>query len=225
MHKRQHHIILPFTLLIVTVSSAAEATNEPLPIKEPKRGILSRLFCCSQTPKKDIKPSYTVKDTKPSYIVTVVKQRNEQPLSPASATQTPITKRYPHREHIRALVVDDDFSARKIIERYCKTVGIMNVDSVETGEEAIERAAKTSYNIFFMDTNLGTGIDGIKATAEIVKSSASKPIIISISSKVQSLAELAKNNMDGSLPKPFNKKDFQTLIERHFKPKDRTFSL
>ncbi len=113
-----------------------------------------------------------------------------------------------------------------MIERYCQTVGIMNVDIAQSGEEAIEYAAKTSYSIIFMDTNLGTGIDGIKATAEIVKSSASKPpIIVSISSNAQSLEDLAKNNMDDSFPKPFNKKLFGTLIDRHFKSKNRTSSL
>ena len=160
------------------------------------------------------------KETKTLYTVVAVK------FSPASATQPRITKRYSDREHIRALVVDDVFSARRMIERYCQTVGIMNVDIAQSGEEAIEYAAKTSYSIIFMDTNLGTGIDGIKATAEIVKSSASKPpIIVSISSNAQSLEDLAKNNMDDSFPKPFNKKLFGTLIDRHFKSKNRTSSL
>ncbi len=236
MDKRQDHIILCF-ILFITVSSATKASNEPLPIKKPKRGILSCLFCCGQTPEpeKETKPLYNLvavkkatkpldtvaavkKETKPLYTVAALK------LSPASAMQPRITKRYSDREHIRALVVDDVFSARRMIERYCQTVGIMNVDIAQSGEEAIEYAAKTSYSIIFMDTNLGTGIDGIKATAEIVKSSASKPPII-VSSNAQSLEDLAKNNMDDSFPKPFNKKLFGTLIDRHFKSKNRTSSL
>ena len=227
MHKRQDHIILCF-ILFITVSSATKASNEPLPIKKPKRGILNCFLCCCQTPEpeKATKRLYTVVAAK--YNLVAVKKTLSIPVavkfSPASATQPRITERYPDRKHIRALVVDDVFSARRMIERYCQTVGIMNVDIVETGEEAIKYAAKTSYSIIFMDTDLGAGINGINATAEIVKSSASKPIIVSISSTVQSREDLAKNNMDDSFPKPFNKNLFGTLIERHFKPKNRTSS-
>jgi PAS domain S-box-containing protein len=112
------------------------------------------------------------------------------------------------------LVVDDDESSREIIKLFLKNICV--VDAAESGEKAITLVNSKSYNLIFMDINLGKGLSGIETTQRIKKIDKYKntPIVaLTAFAMMGEREEFLSLGCTHYLSKPFMKKDLLDLIK------------
>jgi CheY-like chemotaxis protein len=67
----------------------------------------------------------------------------------------------------RILIVEDEIVAAMALERMLRDMGYEVLESVTTGEEALERAAAERPDIVAMDIRLAGKMDGIEAAERI----------------------------------------------------------
>ena len=119
-------------------------------------------------------------------------------------TTRKITKRY----DAKILVVDDDFTSRKVCERYLKSLGC-KVDAVDDGISALFRLKDSpcEYDVVLMDCQMPR-MDGYATTVEIRKldSEAKHVPIIATTAHVGDgeREKCIAAGMDDYLPKPLN---------------------
>ena len=117
-----------------------------------------------------------------------------------------------------ALVVDDSSTVRKQIELELKLFGIQ-VDAVESGEQAFELLAQKNYDLIFLDVVL-PGIDGYQICKNIKKDKARKKTpVIMLTSKSSPFDRIkgALAGCDTYLTKPVKQTSFQKVIKKHLK--------
>lgn len=66
----------------------------------------------------------------------------------------------------QALVVDDFHSFRSNVKEMLRSFGLMQIDDVCNGEDAIERMSQKKYDVILCDYNLGDGKNGQQVLAE-----------------------------------------------------------
>jgi twitching motility two-component system response regulator PilG len=114
--------------------------------------------------------------------------------------------------------VDDSSTVRKQIELELKLFGI-EVDAVESGEQAFELLAQKSYDLIFLDVVL-PGIDGYQICKNIKKDKARKKTpVIMLTSKSSPFDRIkgALAGCDTYLTKPVKQTAFQKVIKKHLK--------
>jgi CheY-like chemotaxis protein len=124
----------------------------------------------------------------------------------------------------RALVVDDSRSARafltRILERY-----ELQVDAVETAEQAIEYLTRQRPDVIFMD-HLMPGMDGFQAVQAIKNNprTATIPIMMYTSQEGELyLSQARALGAIGVLPKQIKHADVSKALEQlHLRPEDET---
>lgn len=115
---------------------------------------------------------------------------------------------------MKILVVDDDLVLQNLFLHHLKNIGLEDVATAQSGEEAIEKAQMYEPDAIFMDINLSTEMDGIEA-AGIIKGKIPKTQIIFVSAnEAPSLMERASKVENlGFVNKPYNPE----LIEQYIK--------
>jgi signal transduction histidine kinase/DNA-binding response OmpR family regulator len=116
-------------------------------------------------------------------------------------------------ENIRIFAVDDDTDIREFFTDMSESLGIF-CKVAASAEEAFDILAEDdSYNIFFIDWRL-PGMNGIDLAEQILKGSASMPIVILFSSTDWSLIEADARNagVNKFLPKPLFRSDIVDTI-------------
>ena len=91
------------------------------------------------------------------------------------------------------------------------------IDHADTGEKAIEMAARNTYEIILMDINLGAGIDGVEAAKEIREIDGYEKIPIVAVTGYATSSEKKKflsQGLDYHIAKPFTKDDLIELINK-----------
>jgi twitching motility two-component system response regulator PilG len=117
-----------------------------------------------------------------------------------------------------ALVVDDSSTVRKQIELELKLFGI-EVDAVESGEQAFESLAQKSYDLIFLDVVL-PGIDGYQICKNIKKDKARKKTpVIMLTSKSSPFDRIkgALAGCDTYLTKPVKQSSFEKVVKKYLK--------
>ncbi|HOB62068.1 MAG TPA: response regulator [Candidatus Competibacteraceae bacterium] len=117
-----------------------------------------------------------------------------------------------------ALVVDDSSTVRKQIELELKLFGIQ-VDAVESGEQAFESLARNNYNLIFLDVVL-PGIDGYQICKIIKKDKAKKKIPVVMLTSKSSPFDRVKGALAGCdtyLTKPVKQSSFQKVVKKYLK--------
>lgn len=71
-------------------------------------------------------------------------------------------------ENYKILVVDDNDLNLKVIRRMLNRLGFSNVQAANSGEEAINEAQKTSFDLIFMDIYMPE-MDGLEASQKLLK--------------------------------------------------------
>ena len=109
-------------------------------------------------------------------------------------------------EDARILVVDDHIANRRVIGLLLQTHGYQNIEYAETGEKALEIAAREKFDIVFMDIEM-PGIDGIETTRRLralAASSVDCPWIVGLSANVlkETQTTAREAGMNAFLAKP-----------------------
>lgn len=67
------------------------------------------------------------------------------------------------------LCVENDYITSYLLQKQIERMGYYMADSVETGEEAIERARLLKPDLVLMDIKLSGNVDGIEAAETIIR--------------------------------------------------------
>lgn len=117
-----------------------------------------------------------------------------------------------------ALVVDDSSTIRKQLELELKLLGVQ-VDAVESGEQAFESLARKNYDLIFLDVVL-PGADGYQICKTIKKDKVRRKIpVIMLTSKSSPFDRVkgALAGCDTYLTKPAKQSVFQKTVKKYLK--------
>lgn len=115
------------------------------------------------------------------------------------------------------LIVDDNRINLKVTKSLLKPLQ-MNVDTAESGQEAIELVQNKKYDMIFMD-HLMPGMDGVETTKRIrelkVEYAKSVPVIALTANGEEGVKEqLLEQGLDGFLTKPIDLTEICDIIKR-----------
>ncbi len=127
-----------------------------------------------------------------------------------------------HKMH--ALVVDDFENFRSTLYKMLGDIGIGNVDSASTGEEALRYAKARAYDLILCDHNLGKGKTGQQVLEELrtEKSPSSDSLFILVTAENSKSIIMAAYDYepDAYLTKPITTKALEQRLARLFDQRD-----
>jgi len=126
------------------------------------------------------------------------------------------------RANLKVLIVDDNASARRILEEMVRGFGFQP-ETAESGEEAVRLAQNEAYDLILMDWRL-TGIDGIEASRRIrSQDRGQEPVIFLITAYDRAdLAErMDQATIDGLLLKPISESTLYDAVATALHKRDQ----
>jgi len=115
----------------------------------------------------------------------------------------------------RVLVVDDDNALREMLDQLL-TVSKFKVKSVDNGREPLDLFMNELFELVLTDVQM-PGMDGWELTANIKKISPETPVILMTGMHKNQIEKmLEKVHADSVLYKPFDLRQFETLMNRYF---------
>jgi PAS domain S-box-containing protein len=115
--------------------------------------------------------------------------------------------------NIKILIVEDEQIVAKYIEKQLTDAGYEVVDSVTSGEKAIEKVTLLNPNVVLMDIKLMGSMDGIE-TADFIRKNNQIPVIFLTSLSDDESFQRAKiTEPFGYLIKPIDLKEFNRVVE------------
>ncbi len=116
---------------------------------------------------------------------------------------------------IRILVIDDEEGIRKLFISALKGTGYQ-VETAESGEQGIEKARETRFNLIFTDLKM-PGINGVETLRELWKMGQTVPIYIITAYYDDFLDQLQSAANDGIsfqvLKKPVSMDEIRSIAE------------
>ena len=113
------------------------------------------------------------------------------------------------------LVIDDDIGIRESLFLVLNDAGYQ-VDTVESGEQGIEKVERNNYDLIFLDIKMA-GMDGIQTLREIRKMGKKIPVYIITAFQKEYFRQLEGAMQDGVdfevIEKPFDRKRLLSLVE------------
>ncbi|HQC00637.1 MAG TPA: response regulator [Methanospirillum sp.] len=113
----------------------------------------------------------------------------------------------------QVLVVEDEAIVAESIASKLRRYGYEVIDTLPTGEEAIEMAGKTRPDVILMDIHLAGKIDGIQAADRISCQFHIPVIFLTAYADEQTIARAKEAGPFGYLVKPFRERDLYVTIE------------
>jgi DNA-binding NtrC family response regulator len=118
------------------------------------------------------------------------------------------------------LVVDDEEITRESMAAWLREDGY-SVDTAASGREALEKAHRTEYAIYFVDLKMPKGIDGIETMMEIKKIYPdASVVIITAYATVDTAISAMKEGALEYIVKPCNPQEISMLVGRIIKVKN-----
>ncbi len=115
----------------------------------------------------------------------------------------------------RILVIDDDTGIRETLFLVLDDAGYQ-VDTVESGEEGIQKVKRSNYDLIFLDIKMA-GMDGIETLQEIRKMGKKIPVYIITAFQREYFRQLEDAKQDGMdfevIEKPFDRKRLLLLVK------------
>ncbi len=104
---------------------------------------------------------------------------------------------------MKALIVDDSETTRRIIVRALEKANITESNQAANGEEAVRACSQSQYDVVLMDWNMPT-MSGIEAVKAIRKSGNKVPIImVTTEAEKSRIIEALKEGANNYIAKPF----------------------
>lgn len=111
------------------------------------------------------------------------------------------------------LLLEDDFIAQKIIKRFLKDIG--EVDIVSKVEDALQASSNKNYDAFLIDINLGeklTGIDFVESLKEDASNKDKPKIVVTAYAMKEDRERLLSLGFTHYISKPFVKNEIVQLV-------------
>lgn len=113
----------------------------------------------------------------------------------------------------KVLIVEDEFINAQFIEKAVIKLGHNVIETVETGQEALEVMEEEHVDIVFMDINLDGNMDGITCAKKINQKREVPIIYTTAFSDSQTINEATDTNLFGYLIKPFDYHDIEAVLK------------
>src|SRR5450631_3117431 len=124
------------------------------------------------------------------------------------------------KTHWQILVVDDEEVMCESLAAWLREDGYV-VDTAPSGREALEKAQKKDYAIYFVDLKMPGGMDGIEAMMEIRRlHPEASIIIITAYATVDTAITAMKEGAQEYIVKPCNPEEISLLVSRIIKVKN-----
>lgn len=111
------------------------------------------------------------------------------------------------------LVAEDNPDNCRLVERLLKRYG-MDVMTVETGSEAVQKAMSETVHLILMDSHMPE-MDGPEATRMLRQTGFRRPIVAFTAGDETEIDELQKAGCDGVLHKPIDSGQLQVLLQKY----------
>ncbi len=113
----------------------------------------------------------------------------------------------------RILIVEDEALFARSTGKQLHKLGYEVVDTVSSGEAAIERAEALTPDLVLMDINLEGDMDGVAAARHIQERSLTPVIYLTAYADTETIQRAKKTGPFGYLIKPFETRDLHSAIE------------
>ncbi|MCA1914802.1 hybrid sensor histidine kinase/response regulator [Methanospirillum hungatei] len=113
----------------------------------------------------------------------------------------------------QVLIVEDEAIVAESIASKLRRYGYEVVDTLPTGEEAVDKAGKTRPDVILMDIHLAGKMDGIQAADRISSQYHIPVIFLTAYADEQTIARAKEAGPFGYLVKPFRERDLYVTIE------------
>ena len=124
------------------------------------------------------------------------------------------------KSHWQILVVDDEEVMCESLAAWLREDGYL-VDTASSGREAVEKAAKKDYAIYFVDLKMPGGMDGIETMMQVRRKYADASIIIITAyATVDTAITAMKEGAQEYIVKPCNPEEISLLVSRIVKVKN-----
>ncbi|WP_199611358.1 response regulator [Flocculibacter collagenilyticus] len=121
------------------------------------------------------------------------------------------------------LIIDDFADFRVAIKQMLESIGIKQIETCSTGEEAIELYAQANHDVVFCDFNLGEGISGLQVYEELNYRGLLQPhtlfLILTGESTVSLVTGAIDFKPDDYLVKPFTKSTLKARLDKAYSKK------
>lgn len=116
----------------------------------------------------------------------------------------------------KILIVEDDRTTSLMLQKYIRDLGYAVLDSLASGEAALNYQRISEANLVIMDITLEGELDGIE-TAKILHEKYNLPIIyITSSVETETVERIKKTNPYGYIIKPIDRKELKASFEMAF---------
>src|SRR5690606_26432639 len=108
----------------------------------------------------------------------------------------------------KVLVIDDDFSSRKIVELFLR--GEIDIETASSANEGLELISITNFSLIMLDISLGkesSGIDVLKKLRTIPDYKSTPVIAVTAHAMVGDREKFIDSGFNDYLSEPFAKKD------------------
>ena len=120
------------------------------------------------------------------------------------------------RRKARILVIDDDEGIRRVLSTVLEDAGYL-VDTAKDGEDALQRAATTTYDLALIDIRL-PDMDGTKLLVKLNESTPrTAKIVVTGYPTLQNAVQAVKKGADGYITKPVDMERLLENISYHLK--------
>ncbi len=113
----------------------------------------------------------------------------------------------------QVLIVEDEAIVAESIASKLRRYGYEVIDTLPTGEEAVDKAGKTRPDVILMDIHLAGKMDGIQAADRISSQYHIPVIFLTAYADEQTIARAKEAGPFGYLVKPFRERDLYVTIE------------
>ncbi|MCG8573223.1 MAG: response regulator [Spirochaetes bacterium] len=115
----------------------------------------------------------------------------------------------------KVLIVEDEVINALVLKRLIEYGWDVQCENVRTGEEFIEKALKSNYNLFIVDIMLAGKIDGIDAVKIIQKERSDAHVIyITASTDENTYTRDLTTKLIQYIKKPFNDQELINAVKR-----------
>lgn len=120
----------------------------------------------------------------------------------------------PELPQMRVLVVDDNQINQMIVHEMLTTLGQI-VDSVRSGQQAIDKLNNEHFDVVFMDLHMPEQ-DGIQTTNRIRQLEIEQPFIVALTANAfsETRSQALNSGMNDYITKPFVKEDLAMVLDR-----------
>lgn len=120
---------------------------------------------------------------------------------------------HPVTSRRKVLLVEDDLLAARVAEKILERLGYDVCAVLETGEEAVARAASLAPDVVLMDINLAGPMDGVAAARAIIDAVCVPVIFLTASVDPDIMTRVAETGAAGYIQKPVKLLDFKANLE------------